>query len=184
MIYAKDARKIVRNREDRELGEAANRLDRAQKKVDSIAKKAAWAFYSVIWKEFQGKRSEGKKRREDWAPIWKCIKGIHCTISYVELVVIVELAATCRRHVARRDVGSEGPSPTSCNEYFKGCEVISDPLTGKACAKQRTTYYYVRSGLLATDYCCFRKCGTPGPIRTRAAAFLVRGSEDKWSQFW
>jgi hypothetical protein len=41
---------------------------------------------------------------------------MHCTISYVELVVIVELAATCRRHVARRDVGSEGPSPTSCNE--------------------------------------------------------------------
>jgi hypothetical protein len=53
----------------------------------------------------------------------------------------------------------------------------SDPLTGKACAKQR-------SGLLATDYCCFWKGGTPGPIRTRAAAFLVRGSEDKWSQFW
>jgi hypothetical protein len=31
---------------------------------------------------------------------------MHCTISYVELVVIVELAATCLRHVARRDVGS------------------------------------------------------------------------------
>jgi len=76
VIYAKGALKIVRNRENRELGEAAHRLDRAQKKVDSIAKKAAWAFYSVIWKEFQGKRNEGKKRREDWAPIWKCIKGI------------------------------------------------------------------------------------------------------------
>jgi hypothetical protein len=40
-----------------------------------LAKKAAWAFHSVIWKEFQGRRSERKKRREDWAPIWKCIKG-------------------------------------------------------------------------------------------------------------
>jgi hypothetical protein len=39
---------------------------------------------------------------------------MHCMISYVELVVIVELAATCRGHVARRDVGSEGPS---CNAY-------------------------------------------------------------------
>jgi hypothetical protein len=75
VIYAKDARKIVRNREDKELREAAYKLDRAQKKVDFIAKKAAWAFHSVIWKEFQGRRSERKKRREDWAPIWKCIKG-------------------------------------------------------------------------------------------------------------
>jgi hypothetical protein len=75
VIYAKDARKIVRNREDKELREAAYKLDRAQKKVDSIAKKAAWAFHSVIWKEFQGRRSERKQRKEDWAPIWKCIKG-------------------------------------------------------------------------------------------------------------
>jgi hypothetical protein len=75
VIYAKDARKIVRNREDKELRETAYKLDRAQKKVDSIAKKAAWAFYSVIWKEFQGRRNERKKRREDWAPIWNCIKG-------------------------------------------------------------------------------------------------------------
>jgi hypothetical protein len=48
VIYAKDARKIVRNREEKELREAAYKLDRAQKKVDSIAKKAAWAFHSVI----------------------------------------------------------------------------------------------------------------------------------------
>jgi hypothetical protein len=47
-IYAKDARKIVRNREDKELRETAYKLDRVQKKIDSIAKKAAWAFYSVI----------------------------------------------------------------------------------------------------------------------------------------
>jgi hypothetical protein len=32
--------------------------------------------------------------------------------------------------------------------------------------------------LLATYYSCFWKGGTPGPIRMRAAAFLVRGSED------
>jgi hypothetical protein len=38
--------------------------------------------------------------------------------------------------------------------------------------------------LLATYYSCFWEGRTPGPIRMRAAVFLVRGSEDIWSQFW
>jgi hypothetical protein len=37
--------------------------------------------------------------------------------------------------------------------------------------------------LLATYYSCFWEGRTPGPIRMRAAAFLVRGSEDIWSRF-
>jgi hypothetical protein len=38
--------------------------------------------------------------------------------------------------------------------------------------------------LLATYYSCFWEGRTLGPIRMRAVAFLVGGSEDIWSRFW
>ena len=71
-------RTLVRSYVIERIRSCARRLTssiRRRRKVDSIAKKAAWAFHSVIWKEFQGRRSERKKSKEDWAPIWKCIKG-------------------------------------------------------------------------------------------------------------
>jgi hypothetical protein len=77
---------------------------------------------------------------------------MHCTISYVELVVIVELAATCRRHVARRDVGSEGPSPTSCNEY-------RGRMVGLRCVDERAEQ-------VADHDWAYRKRHSPPPIKT------------------
>jgi hypothetical protein len=73
VIYARQARYIVKDREAKERREAARKLEPAQK-VNAFEKKRRAAFKSAVWQEFQRKRTARRHRKEDWGPIWKCIK--------------------------------------------------------------------------------------------------------------